>query len=172
MPTAGRGRRLTLLRHTANAGDRLTDAGIEAAVALGAELAGTGFTLVVTSGAQRAAQTAACVLASGLLTVPLGVYVHEGFALADGAAWDEAINDAGGPEIMGIKAAAPALVGAAAAALSDAVTWTCDRLSKDGHALIVSHSPLIELAVWELTGTAPDPFERGQWVTVDGPSDR
>lgn len=169
MTTADSVRRLTLVRHTANVGDRLTETGIEAAVALGTELAGLEFSVAVTSGAQRTAQTAAGILAAGRLTVTQGVHVHDGFALADPDSWNQAIDDAGGPGIVGIRAAAPDLVSAAAASLAEAIAWTCARLDDGGHGLVVSHSPLIELAVWELTGSAPEPFARGQWVTVDAP---
>ena len=53
---------LELRRHTDNDGDVLSPEGVTAAVTLGATLSGN-YEAVWTSGAQRAAQTPACLLA-------------------------------------------------------------------------------------------------------------
>ena len=68
------GRYVELRRHTDNDGDTLTEEGVAAAVALGRSLSG-GYQVIVSSGAQRATQTAACVIAGLGETVPDGVVV-------------------------------------------------------------------------------------------------
>ena len=53
-------RYVELRRHTANAGDALTEEGVRAALEVGRRLTGP-YALLVSSGAQRAAQTPAYV---------------------------------------------------------------------------------------------------------------
>jgi broad specificity phosphatase PhoE len=54
-------RRVDLVRHTDSEGDVLTEVGVRVAMELGRRLAG-GYDLLVSSGAQRATQTLACLL--------------------------------------------------------------------------------------------------------------
>src|SRR6266511_352019 len=68
---------LELRRHTDNDGDVLTDRGVAAALRIGAGLAG-GYRLGVSTGAQRATQTLACLLAALGQPVPGGVIVESG----------------------------------------------------------------------------------------------
>ncbi len=58
-----------LRRHTDNDGDVLTPDGVAAAVGIGRRLEG-GYNLVASSGAQRATQTVACLLAGLAEPVP------------------------------------------------------------------------------------------------------
>jgi len=163
-------RRLTFLRHTQNDGDVLTLQGIAAAVQIGEQFAATTFSLVVVSGAQRTAQTAACVLASGRLPVARGVFVHAGFGSSDWDSWGRLIDKAGTADIQGLSQANPEFVAAAAAAIDEAITWTTAQLGSGGHALVISHSPLIELALWRITGAVTPSLSRGQWVTSEVPA--
>lgn len=66
-----------LRRHTDNDGDVLTPDGVVAAVGIGRRLEGT-YQLVASSGAQRATQTVACLLAGLAELVPGGVIIEEG----------------------------------------------------------------------------------------------
>jgi hypothetical protein len=62
-------RRLEIRRHTDNDGDSLTEEGVSAALEIGARLEGP-YEVVVSTGAQRATQTAACFLAAGCGGLP------------------------------------------------------------------------------------------------------
>ena len=75
-------RYVELRRHTDNDGDMLTAEGVQAAVALGELLSGC-YQVIVSSGAQRATQTAACVIAGLGERIPDGVVV----SLACGRPW-------------------------------------------------------------------------------------
>ena len=66
-----------LRRHTNSDGDVLTDQGVAAALRIGAGLTG-GYPLGVSTGAQRATQTLACLLAALAQPVPSGVIVEPG----------------------------------------------------------------------------------------------
>jgi broad specificity phosphatase PhoE len=72
---------LELRRHTDNDGDVLSPEGITAAVTLGATLSGN-YEAVWTSGAQRAAQTPACLLAGLGESVPRGCHCRSRSAFA------------------------------------------------------------------------------------------
>lgn len=163
MPVTSEAHGITFLRHTENSLDSLTEAGVAAALDVGRQLSGDTFALVVTSGAQRTAQTAACVLASGNFRVAQGVHVVAGFGSADWQAWGDLIDRAGGAEVQALAAADPAMVEAAGAAIDEGLAWIRARLAGGQHALVVSHSPLIELAIWRMTGEPPSSFGRGQW---------
>jgi broad specificity phosphatase PhoE len=66
-----------LRRHTDAEGDVLTPEGVRAATRIGAHLDG-GYDLLVSTGAQRATQTLACILSALGEQVPGGVIVETG----------------------------------------------------------------------------------------------
>ncbi len=164
--TSGQG--FTFLRHTLNDGDVLTDEGVAAAVAIGHSLADQAFPLVVVSGMQRAAQTAACVLAVGSASGQRGVFVHQGFGSDDWKGWGDLIKRTGSDDVQDLAKADAARYERVRQRVNEAMSWTADRLGSSGEALIVSHSPIIEFAIWELSGKPPAPFERGQHASFHG----
>jgi broad specificity phosphatase PhoE len=162
------GQGFTFLRHTLNEGDALTDEGVASALNIGSSLADRDFALVVVSGMQRTAQTAACVLAAGSTSGRNGVFVHEGFGSDDWKGWGDLIKRVGSSDVKDLARADEARYEDVRKRVKDAMNWTADRLGFPGEALIVSHSPIIEFAIWELTGKPPAPFERGQYASFRG----
>lgn len=156
---------LEIRRHTDNDGDVLTDEGVTAALRLGERLDGD-YDLVVSSGAQRATQTAACMLAA------LGEQVHRGVIVEPGVRsdreddWREAYAEAGSGHLDAFREVAPELVEAEAKALGDGLQAVLDRLEPGDRALIVGHSPTNEAAVLGLTGRVVDPMDKGAGVRV------
>src|SRR6266540_3043126 len=87
-----------LRRHTDNDGDVLTGEGVAAALRIGAGLAG-GYQLGVSTGAQRATQTLACLLAALAQPVPGGVVVEPGLRSGREDDWRAAYQRAGSGEL-------------------------------------------------------------------------
>ncbi len=99
---------IELRRHTDSDGDVLTDEGVAAALRLGASLAG-GYQLGVSTGAQRATQTLACMLAALGQPVPGGVVVEAGLRSEREDDWRRASQQAGSGDLAALRAADPAL---------------------------------------------------------------
>ena len=163
MPASDGERKLIFLRHAENSGDALTEAGIKSSLDIGKQLLKLPISLVVVSGAQRTAQTAACVLASGGIAAEQGVHVQTGFGSDDWASWGRLMDSLGTNDIKTIAQADPGIVHAASSAVDASIAWILARLGESKQALIVSHNPIVELAIWRLTGEPPAPFARGQW---------
>lgn len=164
-------RTLEIRRHTDDGdGDRLTPDGVEAAVALGREGTG-GWTVVATSGAQRATQTAACMLAGAGQEVPGGVHVVPGFRSDREDEWRAAYREAGSGHLDDLRAADPDLAAEDGAALADALREVLDLLEDGQRALVIGHSPTSEAAVHALTGETIDPLGKGEGVVVEVASD-
>ena len=162
-------KRLEIRRHTDNDGDVLTDEGVAAALEVGRGLTGR-YDLVVSSGAQRATQTAACCIAASGLTVPGGVIVEPGIRSDVEDRWKSAYQAAGSPRLQDLREADPALVEEDGARLAAGLQHVLDRLPDGGRALIIGHSPTNEAAVLGLTGEIIAPLGKGDGavVTVDG----
>lgn len=160
-----------LRRHTEADGDALTAEGVRAALALGTGLVG-GYEVVVTSGAQRATQTAACFLAGLGQRVPGGVVVDEGFRSEQEDRWRAAAARAEGKTVEAFLAADPELAEADVARFAEALRRAFDRLPEGGIALVVGHSPMSEAAVYGLTGTVVDPLAKGAGVAVTAEAGR
>jgi broad specificity phosphatase PhoE len=154
-----------LRRHTDNDGDRLTDDGARAALEIGAGLAG-GYSLVVSSGMQRATQTAACFLAALGERVPGGVIVEPGLRTQTEGRWREIYAETEKPDLASFRAADPEFVDAEVASLGAALRRVFDRLADDGRALAVGHSPTNEAAAFALTGEMVRPLGKGEGVLV------
>jgi broad specificity phosphatase PhoE len=158
-------RLLELRRHTDNDGDVLTGEGVEAAVRVGAGLAG-GYALGVSTGAQRATQSLACFLAGLGQGVPAGVVVEPGLRSAREDDWRAAAKRAGGGELAALSEVDPALVAEDSAVLGAALGRVLDRLADGERALVVGHSPTNEAAVLGLTGLLVAPLGKGAGVLV------
>jgi broad specificity phosphatase PhoE len=158
-------RHVELRRHTDNDSDVLTSDGVRAALGIGAAL-DSSYDLVVSSGAQRATQSAACMLAGLARRVPGGVVVDSRFRSEVEDRWREAYKAAGAGDIESFRKADPELVEAEAELLGAALSATFERLSDGERALVVGHSPMQEVAVFGLTGVIVDPLGKGEGVVV------
>jgi phosphohistidine phosphatase SixA len=158
-------RTLHVLRHTDNDGDVLTADGVAAALRLGAQLHGH-YALAVSTGAQRATQTLACILAAPDVTAHRGVIVEAGLRSDHEDRWRDAYRETGGGELADFERVAPAFVAEEARTLGNALRRVADRLDDGDRALIVGHSPTNEAAVYGLTGERVPSLGKGEAVTV------
>lgn len=158
-------KRIELRRHTDNDGDVLTAGGVRAAVDLGGDLGGP-YDLVVSSGAQRATQAAACLLAGFGGRVDGGVVVDEGFRSPDEDRWREIYSETGSGEIQAFLDADEAFVQREAERFAEAVHRVAEGIPEDGRALVVGHSPMHEATVYGLTGETIPPLGKGEGVIV------
>lgn len=165
-------RTLEIRRHTDNDGDALTDAGVSAAVRLGREELSGPYAIVVSSGAQRATQTAACMLAGLGQPVPGGIVVDTDFRSDREDEWRAAYEEGGSGHLDDFRRVAPDLVDEDAEALARALRRTLDRLEDGERALLVGHSPTSEAAVLGLTGEVVEPLGKGEAVVVIVDGDR
>jgi broad specificity phosphatase PhoE len=154
-----------LRRHTAAEGDVLTPEGVRAAVEIGRRLSGR-YDLLVSSGAQRATQTLACLLAAGTVRCEAGVVVDPGFRSTREEEWFAVARHARSGSLEAFRAAAPDLVAEEAHLLGEALRRTFAALPPDGRALVVGHSPMHECAILGLTGVVVDPIAKGGAVLV------
>ena len=158
-------RYLELWRHTDNDGDALTDDGIEAALRIGAGLSAD-YAVAVSTGAQRATQTLACVITAGRLDIPGGVRVDEGLRSDDEDRWRDIAGKADGKGLSAFRGVDSEFVEAEAQQLGSALRRVLDRLDDGQRALLVGHSPTNEAAVYGLTGQDIDPMDKGSGVVV------
>jgi len=161
----GMAKTVDLLRHTDSEGDALTQDGVRAAVALGGRLTGR-YDLLVSSGAQRATQTLACVLAGSGQRVAGGVTVETGFRSAVEDRWREAAKRASGKDLEAFRQADPQLVEKESTLLGSVLRNLFDRLPENGRALVAGHSPTHEAAVLGLCGQLVQPLAKGAGVRV------
>lgn len=161
---------LEIRRHTDNDDDVLSEEGVAEAVRIGRDVLDGGDALAVSSGAQRATQTLACMLAGLAETVPGGVRVDTAFRSDREEDWKAAYGDAGSGRLEDLRRADPDLVATDSAALAAALEHALERLDDGERALLVGHSPTSEAAVLGLTGDEVEPLGKGAGVvvTVDG----
>jgi broad specificity phosphatase PhoE len=160
-----------LRRHTDNDGDVLSEQGVADALCIGTGLAG-GYRLGVSTGAQRATQTLACLLAALGQPVPGGVIVEPGLRSQREERWRAAYQQAGSGELDALRAADPELVSQDSASLGAALRRVLERLGEGERALVVGHSPTNEAAVLGLTGQQVAPLAKGAGVLVVADGDR
>jgi broad specificity phosphatase PhoE len=158
-------RSVELRRHTDNDGDVLSDDGVAAALELGGRLAG-GYQVGVSTGAQRATQTVACLLAALGQPVPDGVVVEPGLRSQREDRWRSLSKEAGGGDLAAMRSADPGFVDDDAAALGAALGRVLARLGDGQRALAVGHTPTNEAAVLGLTGQLAAPLAKGAGVLV------
>jgi broad specificity phosphatase PhoE len=164
-------RYLELWRHTDNDGDHLSDDGVDAALQIGARLTDD-YAVAVSTGAQRATQTLACLITAGRLHIPGGVRVDEGLRSDDEDRWREIAKEADGKDVAAFRAVDPDFVEAQASRLGDALRRVLQRLDDGQRALVVGHSPTNEAAVYGLTGQVIEAMDKGSGVVIvtDGDS--
>lgn len=158
-------KRIELRRHTDNEGDVLTPGGLRAAVDIGGDLVGP-YDLLVSSGAQRATQTAACLLAGFEGRVEGGVVVDEGFRSPEEDRWKTIYSQTGSGEVRSFLDAAPDFVEEEAERFAEAARRVADHVPDGGRALVVGHSPMQEATVYGLTGETIQPLGKGEGVVV------
>jgi|SRR6266545_817258 len=158
-------RTVELRRHTDAEGDVLTKDGVRAAVEIGKRMQGT-YEVIVSSGAQRATQTAACLLAGMGRPVPGGVRVDLGFRSSVEERWFAAAKRAQGKDLEAFRAVDPELVEKEAGLLGAALKALFASLPDGARALVVGHSPTTEAAVLGLTGQVVQPIAKGAGVQV------
>lgn len=156
---------IELMRHTDNDGDALTPEGVAAALEIGSRLDG-GYWLMASSGAQRATQTAACLIAALGERVPGGVIVETSLRSDREDEWRAAYSKAGAGDLHSLREADPHLVEEDSAALAIGLRRIFDALEDGGRALAVGHSPTSEAAIFGLTGIEVDPLGKGDRVLV------
>lgn len=156
---------IDLRRHFKNDGDVLTADGVAAAVRAGKAMTGR-YQLAVSSGAQRATQAVACLLAGHGKAVAGGAIVDPGLRSAHEARWMELITEAGGDDLAAVRALDPDFVASEAAALSDVLRRVLDALDEGEAAVVVGHSPTNEAAVLGLTGQVVAPLAKGKGVRI------
>ena len=154
-----------LRRHTDNDGDALTEEGVRAALEIGAQLRGD-YTMLVSSGMQRATQTLACFLAALGERVLGGVVVEPGLRSGSEGRWREIYAQTGKPDLESFRAADPDFVAAEEARLGAALGRIIAALPAGGRALAVGHSPTNEAGVFALTGRVVEPLAKGAGVLV------
>ena len=154
-----------LRRHTDNDGDMLTADGVQTAVALGKVLRGV-YQVIVSSGAQRATQTAGCVLAGLDEPVPDGVVVEPGLRSRMEDRWRSAYRKAGAGDLESLQQADPDLVREDSELLAEGLRRVFDRLEDGQAALAIGHSPTNEAAVFGLSGVIVAPMGKGQGVVI------
>ncbi len=154
-----------LRRHTDAEGDVLTASGVRVAVEIGRSIEGD-FDLLISSGAQRATQTLACLLAGMGRTVAGGVAVNPRFRSAVEERWFEAARRADGKDLEAFRRVDPDLVEKESAVLGTALRSVFESLPDGGRALVVGHSPTTEAAVFGLTGELVAPIDKGAGVRV------
>lgn len=156
---------LELRRHTDNYGDELSAGGIAAAIEIGGRLTG-GYEAIWSSGAQRATQTAGCLLAGLGRHVQGGVIVESGLRSQREDEWRAAYQVAGAGDLESLLRVAPNLVNEDAEALGAALRSILDRLVEGGRGLAIGHSPTNEAAVYGLTGVIVAPLGKGAGVLI------
>jgi broad specificity phosphatase PhoE len=158
-------RYVELRRHTDNDGDALSEEGVRAALEIGQRVAG-GYTLLVSTGAQRATQTLACFACAVRDPVPGGAVVEAGLRSQSEDRWRDAYKQAGSGDLDALSKADPELVEKDSAVLGAALRRVLERLPEGGKALAVGHSPTNEAAVLGLTGEIIEPMGKGAGVLV------
>ena len=154
-----------LRRHTDADGDVLTSEGVQAALEIGSRLTGD-YELLVSTGAQRATQTLACLLAGLGEKAPQGVVVEPGLRSSVEERWRGAYQKAGSGDLPALRKADPELVEEDSAVLAAALRRVLDALPEGGRALVVGHSPTNEAAVFGLVGEVVEPISKGEGVLV------
>jgi broad specificity phosphatase PhoE len=143
----------------------LTADGVAAALEIGEGL-GADYDVAITSGTQRATQTAACFLAGLGRPIPGGVIVDARFKSEVEDRWRAAYERTGAGDIASFRSVDPDLVESEARVLAGALQDVFARLSDGQRALVVGHSPMQEVAVFGLTAQIVDPLGKGAGVLV------
>jgi broad specificity phosphatase PhoE len=151
--------------------DALTPEGRVRAEDVGRTLPST-FAAVFVSPARRAAETMAWFLRGSGQLLPHHSTVS-GLATEREEEWRAAGKAAGSSRLDAIREPNPSLVSDEATRLADVVKVLFEQVPNGGSALAVGHSPLIEAAVYGLTGLIIEPLTEceGVHITLDDAGD-
>jgi broad specificity phosphatase PhoE len=161
-------RALELRRHAPRDPERdgLSSGGAVLAEEVGRSLLG-GYDALFTSPAKRAAETAAWFLRGLRQPLPPQHGVAEGLASTVEDRWRSAAKAAGTGRIDAVRERDRELVDTDSARLADAVRQLLTGLPEGGRGLAIGHSPLIEAAVYGLTGSVIEPLEECEGVLLE-----
>jgi broad specificity phosphatase PhoE len=161
-------RALELRRHAPRdpEADRLTAGGAVLAEEVGRSLPG-GYDALFTSPAKRAAETAAWFLRGLRQQLPAQHGIVEGLASTVEDGWRSAAKAAGTGRIDAVRERDPELVDTDSARLADAVRQILTGLPEGGRGLVIGHSPMIEAAVYGLTGEVVEPLKECEGVLLE-----
>jgi broad specificity phosphatase PhoE len=157
---------IELRRHAAREKgvDALSPPGRAQAEEVGRTLSG-GYTAVFVSPARRTAETAALFLHASGQRLPDHAVVP-GLASEREDDWRAAAKAAGSPRIDAVLGQDARLVQEDSARLGRAIEELFDQVPGDARALAVGHSPLIEAAVYALTGGIIEPLAECEGVLL------
>ena len=158
-------RTIELRRHTDNDGDALTAEGVRAAVEIGRRLTAD-YQVAVSTGAQRATQAVACMLAGHGRPVPGGVVVEPKLRSEHEDRWRAIAGQAPGNDLESFREVDAGFVDEEARSLGGALRAVFDLLADGQRALVVGHSPTNEAAVLGLTGEVVAPMGKGHAVLI------
>lgn len=145
--------------------DALSDEGRDLAHRVGQKLAGD-YDAVFTSPAKRAAETVAWFLRGLGQPLPRTHGVSDGLTSTVEPRWREAAKASGSGRIDDIAGRDPDLVEMEKSRLGDAVLQMLAAVSDGERVLAVGHSPLIEAAVYGLTGHVIEPLKECEGVIL------
>jgi len=151
------------IRRDAGAGpdlaeDALNSEGVEQAHRLGRSLR-VGYTHLFSSGAQRATQTLASMLAGMGRHVLTGVVVRPDLGTPRERDWNAAVAAARSHHLDALFSQDEALVRGEAERLSSTLRSLLAGLPEGSYALAVGVSPLVECAIFGLIGKLPGPLK-------------
>jgi broad specificity phosphatase PhoE len=146
--------------------DRLSEQGRALALAVGKDLPG-GYSAVFTSPAARAAETAAWFLRGLGQRVPQFHGVTEELASPVEDRWRAAAKAAGTGRIDAVRDHDPDLVEEESRRMAQTARQLLASVPDGSRALAVGHSPLIEAAVYGLTGAVIDPLDECDGVLLE-----
>lgn len=160
-------RALELRRHATRDPDvdRLSPQGQALAEQAGRDLPG-GYVALYTSPAKRAAETVAWLLRGLGQQLPAQHGVVDALASPVEDRWKAAAKAAGTGRIDRVERQDPELVREESARLAAGLRELLAAVPEDGRGLAVGHSPLIEAAVYGLTGTVLEPLGECEGVVV------
>jgi broad specificity phosphatase PhoE len=161
-------RSLELRRHSKRDpdADELTEDGRALALKVGKDLPG-GYDALFTSPATRAAQTAAWFLRGLGQQLPSIHGVVDGLASPVEDRWRASAKGAGMGRIDAIEKVDPDLVEKESARLGEAIRVLLGEVPEGGRGLAVGHSPLLEAAVYGLTGEMIEPLSECEGVLLE-----
>ena len=161
-------RSLELRRHAPRdpEADALSEQGRALALHVGKNLPG-GYAAVFTSPARRAAETAAWFLRGLGQQLPADHGADEGLASPVEDRWRAAAKAASIGRIDAVREQDTELVDNESARLAEAVRRLLVGIPEGGRGLAIGHSPLIEAAVYGLTGQVVEPLAECEGILLE-----
>ena len=161
-------RALELRRHAPRDpdADRLSPEGQRLALEVGRNLPG-GYSAAFSSPAKRAAETMAWLLRGLGQPLPEHHGVVEGLTSPVEDRWRTAAKSAGRGRIDDFREVDPELVDAETSRLGSAVGEILSSMPEATRGLAIGHSPLLEAAVYGLTGALIEPLAECEGVLIE-----